>query len=101
MRQKRIVGIVLAVALLISGLMIFDLPSMATGGSGNSARSKKGLQVDFNIMSDVEELGIDEGFINIEFEKLLEKDPKLASPENAAFAKNLADKYIQAGRLTL
>ena len=33
--------------------------------------------------------------------KLLEKDPKLASPENAAFAKNLADKYIQAGRLTL
>jgi hypothetical protein len=33
--------------------------------------------------------------------KLLAQDPKLASAENAVFAKNLADKYMQAGRLTL
>ena len=81
-KLKSIISIVLSVALLISGLIIFDLPSMATGGSGKSYKSKKGLQIDFNIMSDVEELGIDEGFINIEFEKLLEKDPSTASAES-------------------
>ena len=42
--------------------------------------SKKGIQIDFNVMSDVEELGISEAFLNIEFEKLLEKSPSTATP---------------------
>ena len=33
--------------------------------------------------------------------KLLAEDPKLTLPQNAVFAKNLSEKYMQAGRLTL
>ena len=33
--------------------------------------------------------------------KMMEKDPSLTSPQNAAFAENLRNKYMQSDRLTL
>ncbi len=71
-KLKGIISIVLSVALLTSGLIVFDFPSMATD---RSRGSKKGLQIEFSMMSDIDELGISEAFINIVFEKLLSNSP--------------------------
>lgn len=94
MRQKRIVGIVLTMALLIGGLMIFDLPSMATERSGGS---KKGLQIEFGMQSDIDELGISEAFLNIVFEKLLSLSPTKYSYSYGGttyyFNENMLEQY--------
>ena len=67
-KLKSVICILLSVALLAGGLIMFDLPSMAADRRGGS---KKGLQIEFGMMSDVEELGISEAFLNIVFEKIL------------------------------
>lgn len=81
---QKLLSVFLMLALCFSSV-IWAMPTFVQAASGTyvsnkTSGSKKGLQVDFNIMSDVEELGISEAFINIEFEKLLEKNPATATP---------------------
>lgn len=71
---------VLGVSCMFAGNSFRSAAASDSYVSNKDCGSKKGLQIDFNIMSDVEDLGISEAFINIEFEKLLEKDPATASP---------------------
>lgn len=71
--------VMLGATAVFSGMSVQSRAAADNYNYNKDCGSKKGLQVDFNIMSDVEDLGISEAFINIEFEKLFEKDPATAS----------------------
>ncbi len=68
---KRILSFMTCVALVAGTISLLPLQSEATNRSGNTYTSKKGLQVDIGTMSDVEDLGISEAFINVVFERFL------------------------------
>ncbi len=65
----------LSVLLLIGSFSFLRLDAKAVNRSGETYSSKKGLQFEFGMLSDVEDLGISEAFMNIVFEKILSHSP--------------------------
>lgn len=75
--KKNVIRRVLAVVAAFVMVFVSVKPAnvyAAAGSYTNPAKgavSKKGLQIDFGMLSDVEELGISEAFLNISFERVL------------------------------
>ena len=70
---RRILALVAAFVMVFVSVKPADVYA-APGSYTNPTKgavSKKGLQIDFGMLSDVEELGISEAFLNIPLERVL------------------------------
>lgn len=74
-RKKMRMGLWACVLTAVLGVTLFSARATAVNTVGDTYHSKKGLQIEYGMLSDVEELGISEAFINIVFEQILSNTP--------------------------